>query len=145
TPTGLVYAFFGGTRERNPAVEIYVSRYQNGDWTAPASAATGIQVDGSRLPTWNPVLFQIPSGDLMLFYKVGPSPSKWWGMLKTSSDGGKTWSEATKLPDGYLGPIKNKPILLSNGNLVCPTSTEGDGWNIHFEVTADFGKTWRKV
>src|SRR5690606_15534806 len=114
TPTGLVYAFFGGTRERNPDVEIYVSRYQNGDWTAPVSAANGIQVDGSRLPTWNPVLFQIPSGDLMLFYKVGPSPSKWWGMLKTSSDGGKTWSEATKLPDGYLGPIKNKPILLSN-------------------------------
>src|SRR5690606_40342951 len=31
------------------------------------------------------------------------------------------------------------------GNLICPTSTEGDGWNIHFEITPDFGKTWRKV
>lgn len=145
TPTGLVYAFFGGTRERNPDVEIYVCLYQNGKWTSPASAADGIQPDGSRLPTWNPVLYQVPSGELLLFYKVGPSPSKWWGMLKTSNDGGKTWSDARKLPDGFLGPVKNKPILLSNGNLICPTSTEGNGWNIHFEMTSDFGKTWRKV
>lgn len=145
TPSGLIYAFFGGTRERNPDVEIYTSRYENGKWTPPVSAADGVQSDGSRLPTWNPVLYQVPSGDLLLFYKIGPSPSKWWGMLKTSKDGGKTWSPARKLPDGYLGPVKNKPILLSNGNLICPTSTEGDGWNIHFEITSDFGKTWRKV
>src|SRR5690606_14253755 len=69
----------------------------------------------------------------------------WWGMLKRSTDGGKTWSEAERLPEGYLGPIKNKPVLLSNGSLICPTSTEGNGWNIHFEITSDFGKTWRKV
>ncbi|WP_243836200.1 sialidase family protein [Sphingobacterium paludis] len=142
---GLVYAFFGGTRERDPDVEIYVCRYENNAWTAPASVADGVQEDGSRLPTWNPVLYQIPGGDLLLFYKIGPKPSAWWGMLKRSSDGGKTWSAAEKLPEGYLGPIKNKPVLLSNGNLIAPTSTEGNGWNIHFEITSDFGKTWRKV
>lgn len=145
TPQGLVYAFFGGTRERNPDVEIYVCRYENDKWTAPESAADGIQEDSSRLPTWNPVLYQIPDGDLLLFYKVGPKPSEWWGMLKRSKDHGKTWSAAEKLPDGFLGPIKNKPILLSNGNLISPTSTEGNGWNIHFEISADFGKTWRKT
>lgn len=145
TPTGLVYAFFGGTKERHPDVEIYVSRLDDGKWTAPASVANGIQEDGSRLPTWNPVLYQVPNGELLLFYKVGPKPSAWWGMLKRSTDGGKTWSEAERLPEGYLGPIKNKPVLLSNGSLICPTSTEGNGWNIHFEITSDFGKTWRKV
>ncbi|WP_037496589.1 sialidase family protein [Sphingobacterium deserti] len=145
TQNGLVYAFFGGTRERDPDVEIYVCRYENNAWTAPASVADGVQEDGSRLPTWNPVLYQIPAGDLLLFYKIGPKPSAWWGMVKRSSDGGKTWSAAEKLPEGYLGPIKNKPVLLSNGNLICPTSTEGNGWNIHFEITSDFGKTWRKV
>ncbi|WP_437919053.1 sialidase family protein [Sphingobacterium sp. LRF_L2] len=145
TPTGLVYAFFGGTRERHPDVEIYVCRLEDEQWSTPVSAADGVQPDGTRLPTWNPVLYQIPNSDLLLFYKIGPKPSEWWGMLKRSTDGGRTWSAAEKLPEGYIGPVKNKPVLLSNGNLICPTSTEGNGWNIHFEITPDFGKTWRKV
>lgn len=145
TESGLVYAFFGGTRERNPDVEIYLSRLEDRGWTAPQSVANGILADGKRMPTWNPVLYQIPGGDLLLFYKVGPKPSEWWGMLKRSADGGKTWSEAEKLPPGILGPIKNKPVLLSNGHLISPSSTEGNGWSIHFEISPDFGKTWRKV
>lgn len=146
TPAGLVVSFFGGTKERNPDVEIYVSREENGKWTAPYSVANGIQTTGPRLPCWNPVLYQIPGGDLLLFYKIGPKPAAWWGMIRSSHDNGKTWSDARKLPDGYLGPVKNKPVLLSNGNLYCPSSTEGSsGWQLHFEVTADQGKTWRKV
>ncbi|RBQ04065.1 sialidase family protein [Pedobacter miscanthi] len=145
TPTGLVASFFGGTKERNPDVEIYISRFVDGKWLAPVSVATGIQTEGKRLPTWNPVLYQVPGGDLLLFYKIGPKPSEWWGMMRTSKDGGKTWSEATKLPDGYIGPVKNKPVLLSNGNLFAPSSKEGDGWKIHFEVTKDNGKTWRTI
>jgi len=145
TPTGLVAGFFGGTKERNPDVEIYICRQENGKWTAPVSAADGVQADGSRLPTWNPVLYQVPGGDLLLFYKVGPKPSAWWGMLKRSKDGGRTWSTAEKLPNGNIGPVKNKPVLLDNGKLLCPSSTEGDGWKVHFEITEDFGKSWHKI
>lgn len=145
TPTGLVAAFFGGTKERNPDVEIYICRQENGAWTAPVSAADGVQSEEKRLPTWNPILYQVPGGDLILFYKIGPKPSEWWGMLKRSKDGGKTWSAAEKLPDGNIGPVKNKPVLLENGQLFCPSSTEGDGWKIHFEVTKDFGKSWHKI
>jgi predicted neuraminidase len=145
TPTGLVTAFFGGTKERNPDVEIYVSRLESGKWTAPQSVANGIQTDALRLPTWNPVLYQIPNGDLLLFYKIGPKPSEWWGMLKSSKDGGKTWSDAEKLPNNNIGPVKNKPVLLSNGLLYAPSSTEGNGWKVHFEVTPDFGKTWKTI
>lgn len=146
THNGLVAAWFGGTKERNPDVCIWVSRQENGEWLAPQNVANGVLNDTLRYACWNPVLYQIPKGDLMLFYKIGPSPAKWKGWLKTSSDGGKTWSNAKQLPDGFLGPIKNKPVLLTNGNLFCPSSTEGEkGWRIHFEVTPDFGKTWRKV
>ena len=145
TPTGLVASFFGGTKERDPDVEIYISRFVDGKWLAPVSAANGIQPDGKRLPTWNPVLYQVPNGELILFYKVGPKPSEWWGLFKTSRDGGKTWSDATKMPTDYIGPVKNKPILLSNGNLFAPSSKEGKGWKVHFEVTKDNGKTWRTV
>jgi alpha-L-rhamnosidase len=76
---------------------------------------------------------------------VGPSPSTWWGILKRSDDNGQTWSKAEKLPEGFLGPVKNKPVLLDNGVMICPSSTEGSGWKIHFELTGDFGKTWEMV
>jgi predicted neuraminidase len=145
TPSGLVAAYFGGTKERDPDVEIYISRWVDNKWLAPVSAANGIQPDGKRLPTWNPVLYQVPNGDLLLFYKVGPKPSEWWGLMKTSKDGGKTWSEAKKLPEGAIGPVKNKPVLLSNGNLFSPSSREGNGWKVHFEVTNDNGQTWRTI
>ncbi|MCR8666746.1 exo-alpha-sialidase [Aestuariibaculum sp. M13] len=139
----LVASWFGGTHERNPDVCIYVSKRKNGKWTEGVEVANGIQNDTLRYPTWNPVLYQIPDGDLMLFYKIGPHPSTWWGMLKRSSDGGETWSEAEKLPEGFLGPIKNKPELLDNGNLLLPSSIEGDsGWHLRMESTSDFGKTW---
>lgn len=146
TPQGLVIAFFGGTRERNPDVEIRLSRQVDGQWTAPVSVADGVINDTLRYPTWNPVLYQVPDGELQLYYKVGPRPAEWWGMVKTSSDGGQTWSDARKLPEGYIGPVKNKPVLLTNGNLVSPSSKEGDGgWRLHVEISGDNGQTWRQV
>ena len=143
TSEGLIAAFFGGTHERHPDVCIYVSRNVGGKWTAPVEVANGLGFGTSRLPTWNPVLFQPKSGPLMLFYKVGPSPAKWWGMMMTSSDAGKTWSAPRRLPEGILGPIKNKPVQLANGDILSPSSTEGDGgWLAHIERSRDGGETW---
>jgi predicted neuraminidase len=143
---GFVVAFFGGTAEKNPDVCIWLSRREAGQWTVPIEVANGIQPDGKRHPCWNPVLFQPNTGPLLLFYKVGPSPETWWGMLRTSSDGGRTWSAPTRLPDGILGPIKNKPVQLTDGSILCPTSTETNStpsaWRVRFERTSDLGKTW---
>ncbi len=140
----LVAAWFGGTRERNPDVCIWTSRYVRGGWTRPSEAANGIQYKGKRYPCWNPVLFR--SGKkILLFYKVGPSPSEWWGELKTSTDSGKTWSQANRLPEGIIGPVKDKPVLLSDGYLLCPSSTEDKGWRVHMEFTADNGLTWERT
>ena len=146
TPDGLIASWFGGTRERNPDVGIWVSRLVNGRWTPSVEVANGIQNETLRYPSWNPVLYQIPGGELMLFYKVGPSPSQWWGMLIKSGDHGKTWGKPEKLPEGYIGPVKNKPVLLKDSTLLAPSSTEGSGgWRVHFEYTKDFGKTWKKT
>ena len=142
TKSGLVAAWFGGTAERNPDVCIYVSRNENGKWTAPVAVADGVGFATNRFPTWNPVLFQPENGPLLLFYKVGPKPAAWWGMMTTSDDDGKTWSKPVRLPEGILGPIKNKPVQLANGDILCGSSTEGDGWKVHFERTSDFGKAW---
>ena len=144
TPTGLVAAWFGGQREGSPDVGIWVARRDAAGWSAPVEVANGQQEDGKRYPCWNPVLFQPAHGPLLLFYKEGPNPRAWWGMLMTSDDGGRTWSKPQRLPGGILGPIKNKPIQLADGTLLCPSSSEHAGWRAHIESTPDLGKTWRR-
>src|SRR5678809_1356885 len=74
-----------------------------------------------------------------------PSPDEWWGKRMTSTDGGATWSTPEKLATGLLGPIKNKPIQLAGGEIIAPTSTEHDGWQVHFERSTDNGKTWERT
>lgn len=149
TKDGLVAAWFGGTRERAPDVGIWVSRKEKGGWTAPVEVATGVQADGTRHPCWNPVLFEMSPGELMLYYKVGPSPTTWWGMVRSSRDNGRSWSDARRLPDGVLGPVKNKPVRLSDGTIVSGSSTEtpdaANLWRVHFERSTDNGATWTIV
>jgi predicted neuraminidase len=146
TGNELIAAWFGGSREGASDVGIWLTRHVKDRWETPVEVATGVQADGTRYPCWNPVLFQMPDGTLALFYKVGPSPQRWWGMLRTSRDRGRTWSVARALPDGILGPIKNKPVRLSGNLVIAPSSTESperpSAWRVHFERTDDGGKTW---
>jgi len=150
TEHGLVAAWFAGTSEKDPDVGIWVSRFMNGQWTSPVEVVNGVQNKGKRYPTWNPVLFQPAEGPLMLFYKVGPNPQEWWGMITTSDDEGLTWSLPAKLGTGpfdhLLGPIKNKPVQLEDGTILCPSSSESKGnWRVHFELSKDMGKNWEVV
>ncbi|HEV3138772.1 MAG TPA: sialidase family protein, partial [Pirellulales bacterium] len=149
TSEGLVAAWFGGTDEGNRDVGIWFSRRDAAEhramkWSDPVEVANGVESAEKRYPCWNPVLFQAPEGPLLLFYKVGPKPEAWWGMLITSDDAGKTWSKPRRLPEGILGPVKDKPILLHD-QLLCPSSTEQGGWRGHIERTADLGQTWSKT
>ena len=149
TSSGLVAAWFAGTREKHNDVGIRVARHVDGKWTLPVEVATGAENEDQLYPCWNPVLFRPKNGPLMLFYKVGPDPRKWWGVLLTSDDDGRTWGNRRKLGQGSLGhlagPIKNKPIQLADGAILCPTSTEFNNWRVHFEVTRDLGKTWEII
>jgi predicted neuraminidase len=141
----LLTAFFGGAHEGAPDVAIWMARLNESKWANPVRIATGSDASGKPLPCYNPVLFQPRKGPLLLFYKVGPSPAHWWGMMMTSSDSGATWAAPRKLPDGILGPIKDKPIELSDGTLLCPSSDESDGWKMRMEQTSDQGLTWTKT
>ncbi len=144
----LIAAWFGGQDEGMPDVGIWTSRHVEGSWSAPVEVVNGIQEDGSRFPCWNPVLFQpLQPADapLILFYKVGPNPRDWWGMRITSSDGGMTWSPPQRLTDGILGPIKNKPVQLADGTILCPSSDEKGGWRVHLERTRDAGAVWQII
>jgi predicted neuraminidase len=136
TRDALLAAWFGGTRERARDVVIWLSRNEGSGWSTPVEVANGIH-DEERIqyPTWNPVLFRPQSGPLLLFYKEGPSPSEWWGLVKSSTDNGRSWSRAKKLPSGIFGPIRNKPIELEDGTILCGSSTENEGWRVHMERT----------
>jgi predicted neuraminidase len=152
---GLIAAWFGGSYEKHQDVGIWVAFYDKGSWSKPIEVANGFQHDSLRYPTWNPVLFKPTNGPLMLFYKVGPSPREWWGMLTTSEDNGRSWSTPRRLGNNkaigdLLGPVKNKPVQLNDGTILCPSSIEieegdKDIWKVHFEATRDFGKTWEVI
>ncbi len=141
----LVCAWFGGSREGDPDVAIWSSARDRDRWSTPKLLARGTSTTGASLACWNPVLWQNPEGALYLFYKVGKTPRSWWGMVMQSEDGGRSWGAPIRLPEGIFGPIKNKPIMLADGRLLCPSSTEHDGWRVHFEWTSDQGRTWHRT
>ncbi len=137
----LLCAWFGGTKEGAADVQIWMSHIDSEGWSSPVSVA---QAPG--VPCWNPVLFQMPSGEVLLFYKAGPSPREWTGFLKRSHDKGQSWSEAQKLPAGVFGPIRNKPYLLENGTLLCGSSVESWKANaVWLDVSPDAGYSWHKL
>jgi len=137
---GLVAAWFGGTAEGEPDVGIRFARREAGGWSRSVEVARH-----QGVPCWNPVLYQAPAGPLLLFYKVGPSPLTWTGVLLRSGDGGRSWSAPEWLPAGILGPVKNKPHPLPDGTLVCGTSVESyRAWACWVERTPDLGRRWTR-
>jgi predicted neuraminidase len=82
---------------------------------------------------------------LWLFYKVGPSPDTWWGRVQESKDGGRTWSKSRRLPDGQVGPVRNKPVLLNDGTLLCGSSSEDAGWRLHMEWSKPPFTEWHRT
>lgn len=134
TSRGLVAAWFGGSHEKHPDVGIWSSFHDGNGWSQPTEWASGVQRDGKRYPCWNPVLFQ-PPGDAptLLFFKVGPDPRTWWGEMMVSFDRGRSFRNRQRLPEDILGPIRCKPILLPDGNLLSGSSSEHDGWTVHLE------------
>ena len=133
-------AWFGGSSEGAKDVAIWMARLSGGKWSEPQVVAREAGV-----PAWNPVLFRGRDDRIWLFYKFGPSPETWTGAYKTSSDGGRTWWEATALPAGLLGPVKNKPIRLADSAIVAGTSVESyRSWTAWIERSNDDGATWTR-
>ena len=146
TGEGMLAAWFGGTNEKHPDVCIYAAFYINGKWDKPFLVAEGVENQLIRNPCWNPVLFKRDNGDIILYYKVGPSPTTWYGAYKISQDNGKTWSKAYRIPNNLLGPIKNKPVKSLQGGILYPTSIEDDlGWRIYLEHSAQDLSDWKKI
>jgi predicted neuraminidase len=140
---GLLCAWFGGTREGNDDVGIWMARFGNGTWSAPFRVAKV-----NETPHWNPVLFRDRQDTIYLFFKVGRQINFWSQYWMRSTDGGQTWSSPVELVPGDRGgrgPIKNKPIILSDGAWLAPSSTEYKGCKPFADRSTDGGRTWERT
>ncbi len=125
----ILVSYFAGTDEHETDVKIFLQRFSGSTWSAPQEIA-----DGEGSSCWNPVLFKTSKSLLYLFYKIGPTPNDWWGAYKISQDNGHSWSDRVLLPEGVLGPTKNKPLEFPDGSLLIPSSDEtGRRWSVHLE------------
>lgn len=144
-PNGnVVSAWFGGSKEGNDDVKIWVSIRENGKWTTPYA----VFVEGEELPHWNPVLFLRKNGEIILYFKYGKPIPKWVTYYAVSKDGGKSFSQPKVLvendTDGGRGPVKNKCIRLENGKVLAPASKESQrgSWRCFVDISNDDGLTF---
>jgi predicted neuraminidase len=107
---GLMAAWFGGTREKNPDVGIWISIYRKGSWTEPVEVANGIQHKDKRYPCWNPVLYNTGK-EILLFYKVGP-------ILRNGGENLRHPTTAAEHGRGHFVCLKILPVR-SRTNLFC--------------------------
>lgn len=138
----LVAAWLAGSKEAAKDVGVWVAQYSGKQWGAPVRVADGRSPDSEALTVINPILFSPRHGPLMLFYSRGKLPADWHPFRMTSLDGGTSWSKPAALSPGISGPAKDKPVELSNGIVIAGSSTEHDGWKVHFERSTDGAATW---
>jgi predicted neuraminidase len=134
-------AWFAGEKEKNNNVGIWMVKGKPHHWSAPKQVAK-IRNDAH----WNPVLFQSPEGKIFLFFKVGKEIEQWETWVKTSIDNGDSWSDAQELvkgDKGGRGPVRSKPIILSNGTWLAGASHEYHGYHVFTDRSEDNGKTWK--
>ncbi len=137
----ILSAWFGGSAEGKPDVAIWSSRRSNGKWSPPVEL-----VREPEIACYNPVLFYSADARLWLYYKFGPHPSVWSAGRRFSTNEGKTWSAVEHLPAGLYGPIRAKPLVLSNGTIISGTSVESyHSWAAWIERSTDNAKTWTRI
>jgi predicted neuraminidase len=136
----LLCAWYAGSFEGANDTAIWQSTRNQTQWSALRKVA-----EASDTACWNPVLFVLPSDEVLLFYKTGENPRQWSGILRRSYNEGLSWSAEEDLPAGVIGPSKNKPLLLTDGTLLCGSSIESwKRWGCWIDITHDFGYTWFK-
>lgn len=116
-----VFAWFGGWKEGNPDVSIYINNLHGKDETIILGAK-------DYMPHWNPVLLSV-NNSIYLFEKAGTFCDSWqtffhdlgnWSIDPTEKE---IKYNRQILSAGLNGPVKTKPIIVDN-KLLCGSSVE---------------------
>lgn len=136
----VLVAYFAGTREGDSDIGIWLSRRANGVWQVPACIAKT-----ENTAYWNPVLFK-SANEIRIVYKVGTRVKEWKSRTMTSKDNGITWSKEVCYTGTYdaCGPVRSKPIYMSNNRLLAPNSYETEtDWLPIVDISDDGGATFK--
>jgi len=115
----LYIVYYSGAGEYKGDTAVYGSRLVKGTtkWTPPQVIAdTPFRSEG------NAVMFQAPSGEVWLFYvcRYGETWSTSRIKAKVSRDGARTWSDSMMIAMQEGMMVRNRPIVLSNGDYLLP-------------------------
>jgi predicted neuraminidase len=119
----LYLVYYGGEGEYANDTAVYGSRLKPGAaaWPAPRPIAR----DPFR-SLGNGVVWQDPAGRVWLFYvtRFGPTWSNSRIQAKVSDDGAETWSDPSllALEEGMM--VRNRPIVLHDGDYLLPVYKE---------------------
>ena len=139
----VIVAWFGGSKEGNPDVNIWYAIRQKGEFSKPKEVSVS-----QSLPHWNPVLSKLPDGRIALYFKVGKKIKKWKTYVCYSSDEFETVSEPVELikgdRSGGRGPVKNKCLTVTSNRIIAPASSEKHGWKCFVDISDNNGRTWKR-
>lgn len=141
----LLAVFTGGQNEAAPDTRVYLTRKAKGspEWEPIREMTHSALAEGLKYSTYNPVIYQNPAGEVLLFYHTSEEGKPCY--LMKSADGGRTWSAAERLPEGVKGPERAQPLMVGD-RMICPGDA-GRRYVIRplFSMTEDGGKTWTAV
>ncbi len=136
----MLCAYFAGTHEKHNDVGIWLSEHNGVCWLAPR-----LLIKVNEEPHWNPVLFPVKDG-IRLVFKVGHEIPGWRSYTMLSPDNGKTWKDLHEYKGPTaLGPVRSKPVRLSNGFLLAPNSEEEGGWLPYIDLSRNEGVSFERL
>ncbi len=136
----LLAAWYAGSREGAKDVAIFTSRrtYGGERWMQPEMV-----VNTPNCSEGNPVLFVDANRQIWLFYVT--MYGNHWKQCKMyyqkSSAMGNSWDERGVLRDELGWMTRNKPLYLSNGEILLPVYDERN-WHSMVMISGNGGETW---
>lgn len=135
-----VFSWFGGSREGNGDVSIFVYNLNN-------EKEKFVLGNADNVPRWNPILVNL-NDKLILFEKAGIFCDRWQTFVHDISE----WDNDLKVSEirqaqqvleaGLNGPVKSRPLIKDN-RLICGSSVETFfNWSSYIEEYTIGSKTY---
>ena len=143
-PNGdIIAAWYGGDYEGAKNGAVYAARLPKG---AAKWSDVWMIHDTPNLSDGNPVLWLAPDKKTLWLFYVAIMKEHWSDarmFYKKSMDEGKTWSEPVTLIEQLGWMTRNKPLLLTNGDILLPIYTDVLN-SSQFMISTDGCATWKR-